>query len=79
MLTAEQVASQAISLRDNEVFQQALDRMRANALDKLAAINADDKNGILKHQATVSVVDDLRQDLELFIRSGQQPKKPGIA
>jgi hypothetical protein len=72
-------AQLAESLKDNEAFQLALDNMRASALDGLAVVNADDKNAILKFQATVSVVDDLRGNLEQFIRSGKAPKPPGIA
>jgi hypothetical protein len=78
-VTPDQLASLAQSLKDNEAFQAALDNMRANALDGLAGVNADDKNAILKFQATVNVVDDLRGNLDQFIRSGKEPKKPGIA
>lgn len=78
-MTSEQIASLAQSLKDNEAFQMALNGQRASALDALATIDADDKLGILKHQAVVKVVDDIRADLEQFIRSGQKRAKPGIA
>lgn len=78
-MTAEQIASLAQSLRDNEAFQMALNGQRASALDALATIDASDTLGILKHQAIVKVVDDIRADLGQFIRSGQKRGAPGIA
>lgn len=78
-MTAEQIASLAQILLDNEVFQMALDAQRTSALDVLAKIDADDTLGILKHQAIVKVVDDIRADLEQFIRSGVKRGAPGIA
>lgn len=78
-VTAEQIASLAQSLRDNEALQMALDGQKQEALDALATIRADDVLGIQKHQATVRVVDGIRADLDRFIRSGQKRGAPGIA
>lgn len=58
-------------LADNEAFQAALDSVRAKAIDVLCTVDADDNNSLLKAQATVAVVDDIRADLEAFIRQGQ--------
>lgn len=73
------LAQQAMSLRDNEAFQASLSNIKAAALDKLAAIDADDRNGILKAQATVQVVDAIRDDIDAFIRAGKPRGAPGIA
>jgi len=73
------LAQQAMSLRDNEAFQASLTTIKAAALDKLAAIDADDRNGILKAQATVQVVDAIRDDIDAFIRAGKPRGAPGIA
>lgn len=78
-MDADQIAQQAMSLRDNEVFQMALDGLRTDALDALIRADATDAPAINKHQATVRVVDELRADLEGFIRSGQPKTKPGLA
>jgi hypothetical protein len=75
----EQLASLAMSLRDNEAFQAALDSIRSGAIDALISVNADDKNSLLKAQATVGVVDDIRGNLDQFIRSGAAKKPAGIA
>ena len=78
-MTADQVASLAQSLEDNEAFQAALDHMRADALDKLATMPRSDEQAFYSAQARVAVVDDLREHLEQFIRSGAGKKKPGLA
>lgn len=72
-------AQLAASLKDNEAFQAALDNVRQSAIDHLCAADPDDKNSIIAMQATVRVVDDIRADLERFIRSGSPVKRPGIA
>lgn len=72
-------AQLAQSLKDNEAFQAALDNTRQGAIDALCAANPDDKNSIIAMQATVRVVDDIRGNLEQFIRSGKPQKRPGIA
>ena len=73
------LANLAMSLRDNEAFQAALNSVRENAIDTLIGISADDKNGLLKAQATVAVVDDIRGNLEAFIRQGVVRAPAGIA
>ena len=65
------LSSEAMSLRDNEAFQAALDAIRSNALDTLITVDADDKNSLLKAQATVQVVDDIRDNLRAFIDAGK--------
>lgn len=72
-------AQLALSLQDNEAFQAALDKLRQTAIDGLCAADPEDKNSIIEMQATVRVVDDIRGDLEQFIRSGKPQKRPGIA
>lgn len=73
------LAQQAMSLRDNEAFQASLSNIKTAALDKLSVIDVDDKNGILKAQATVQVVDAIRDDIDAFIRAGKPRGAPGIA
>ena len=73
------LSAEAMSLRDNEAFQAALDGIRTAALEVLTTVDADDRNSLLKAQATVRVVDDIRADLEAFIQAGVAKRKPGIA
>lgn len=78
-MTQESLASEARSLLDNEAFVTALNGMRSSALETLARADATDTDTIRTHQAKVRVIDELRGDLEQFIRSGQSRKAPGIA
>lgn len=75
----EQIAQQAMSLRDNDAFQMALDNIRNGAIEALVRADAADTQAIHSYQATVKVVDDLRADLDGFIRSGKSKAKPGLA
>ena len=78
-MTPEQLASLASSLRDNEAFQLALDNARNGALERLATTEPTNTVAILANQAVVKVIDELRGDLDQFIRSGQPKKPAGIA
>mgnify|MGYP001548180724 FL=1 len=78
-MTPEQLASLASSLRDNEAFQLALDNARNGALERLTTTEPTNTVAILANQAVVKVIDELRGDLEQFIRSGTPRKPAGIA
>ena len=77
-MTKEQLAAEAERLRDNEAFQAALDALRMSALEGPARTPATDIEAIRDHQARVRVVDDLRGDIEAFIRNGMPRKPAGI-
>lgn len=74
-MTRQELAAEAQRLKDNEAFQLALDHMRSAALEGFVRTSATDAEAIRDHQAKVWVVDELRGDIEAFIRNGQ-PKKP---
>lgn len=78
-MSPESLGAEAASLRDNEAFQAALGLMMNTALDKLARIDPTQTNEIIRQQAIVAVVENLRDNLEQFIRSGKAPKPAGIA
>lgn len=78
-LTDEQRAQMAMSLRDNEMFQEALAAIREDARDGLCRTPATDIEAIRDHQAIVKVVDEFRDRIDTAIRSGAAPKKAGIA
>ena len=78
-MTKEQLASLASSLKDNEVFQKVLDNIKADAIEVLCSVDADDKNTLLKAQAMVNVVDAICETLALNIREGEPKAAPGIA
>ena len=66
-------------LADNEVFQMALDNLRNGALEALAKVSVLDPEAIHHQQAIVTVVDEIRSDIEAFIRPGAPKVKPGLA
>jgi hypothetical protein len=72
-------AALAQSLKDNEAFDRALKMIRADALERLATLPRGDEEAFYAAQARVAVVDDIRGNLEQFIRSGTAKKPPGIA
>lgn len=72
-------AALAASLKDNEAFQKALDIIKSGAIEALCAIDHDDAKGILKLQATIGVVNDIRDDLDAMVRQGKPRGAPGIA
>jgi hypothetical protein len=72
-------AALAMSLKDNEAFQRALDIVKSGALEALCTIDHDDAKGILKLQATIGVVNDIRDNLDAFVRQGKPQPKSGIA
>ncbi|RUW04041.1 MAG: hypothetical protein E5X94_00655 [Mesorhizobium sp.] len=78
MATAEALAQLSQALADNEAFQGALNAIRSSALESLVQVEATNLDAILALQARVKVVDELRGNLEGFIRQGKPKKKPGI-
>ena len=72
-------AALAQSLKDNEAFQAALDNIRSSALEALATLSHGDTGRFYWNQATVKVVDEIRADLDQFIRAGKPRGAPGIA
>lgn len=69
----------AASLKDNEAFQEALDVVKSGAIEALCAIDHDDALGIAKLQATIGVVNDIRDNLDAMVRQGKSRGAPGIA
>lgn len=77
-MTPDQLASLAQSLKDNEVFQQALTTIRDDALSALATMPRSDEEGFYSAQARAAVVDALRSNIEQVIRSGRPKSAPGL-
>jgi hypothetical protein len=75
----EWLAREAKRLKDDPVFSEALSRMRAEALEKLASADADDRTAILSLQATVRVCDGIRQEMEAMILSKEDRKPIRVA
>jgi hypothetical protein len=77
-MTPEGLAQLSQALIDNEAFQGALNLIRTESLEGLAKVSPLDSDKITDLQARIKVVDELRGNLEGFIRQGKPKKKPGI-
>lgn len=66
-MTSDHLAKEAERLKNDPLFIKALADIRADALDALAAANADDKTAILRLQQKVAVVDEICTVLERYI------------
>jgi hypothetical protein len=77
MLKAEHLAKEADRLKNDEIFNRALDDMRTTALDALAYANADDKTGILRLQQLVAAIDEIRTTLDRYIMAADVQETSG--
>ncbi len=64
---SDHLAREADRLKNDEIFNRALDDMRADMLDELATADADDKTMILRLQQGVYVIDEIRNVLDRYI------------
>lgn len=71
------LAKEAARLKADEIFNKALDDMRIDALNALAAANADDKTMILRLQQKVAVIDEIRATLDRYILAADVQEDAG--
>lgn len=69
----EHLKKEADRLLSDEILTLAFDRVRAEALEALAITDADDKTAILRLQAKVTVIEEVRTELRAMILRGQTP------
>lgn len=74
---SDHLAKEADRLQNDEIFNMALDAIRAEALEGLALIDADDKTAVLRLQAKVSVVDEIRNVLDRYILAADVQEDSG--
>ena len=71
------LAKEADRLRNDEIFNKALNDIRAEALDALALANADDKTMIVRLQQKVAVIDEIRTTLDRYILAAEVQEPAG--
>lgn len=64
---SDHLAKEADRLKNDELFNRALDAIRSESLDALAAADADNKTMILRLQQKVAVIDEIRTTLGRYI------------
>lgn len=73
-MTGEHLKREADRLKNDELFNQALDAIRSEALDSLATADADNYATIVRWQQRVQVVDEIRATLDRYILAAPQPQ-----
>lgn len=71
------LAKEADRLRNDEIFNKALADIRSEALNALAAADADDKTMILRLQQKVAVIDEIRATLDRYIIAAEAQENAG--
>jgi hypothetical protein len=74
---SDHLAREAERLKNDPVFMEALEDIRADALDALAMADADDKTTILRFQQKVAVIDEIRNVLDRYIMAADVQEDPG--
>ena len=74
---SDHLAKEADRLKNDEIFQQALDDIRSEALNALASADADDKTMILRLQQKVAVIDEIRNVLDRYIMAADVQDEAG--
>lgn len=76
-MNSDHLAKEADRLKHDETFNMALDKIRAEALEGLARIDADDMTAILKLQCRAFVVDEIRTTLDSWILAADVQEETG--
>lgn len=76
-MNSSHLAKEADRLRNDEIFNKALNDIRAEALDALALANADDKTMIVRLQQKVAVIDEIRTTLDRYIMAAEVQEPAG--
>ncbi|MGD9725268.1 MAG: hypothetical protein AB7R40_23535 [Nitrospiraceae bacterium] len=72
---SDHLAKEAARLKADELFNKALDNIRSEALNGLAAVDADSYHAVVRLQQKVAVVDEIRATLDRYILAAPQPQE----
>jgi GTPase len=74
---SDHLAKEADRLKSDPIFNMALDAIRAEALEGLVLIAADDITAVLRLQAKVFAVDEIRNVLDRYIMAADVQEPAG--
>jgi hypothetical protein len=74
---SDHLAKEADRLKNDEIFNKALADIRSEALEALAAADADNYTAIVRLQQRVAVVDEIRTMLGRYIIAADVQEQPG--
>lgn len=77
MLNPDHLAKEADRLKNDPVFNQALDTILGEALAALALADADDKTMILRLQQKAAVIAEIRTVLDRYIMAADVQENAG--
>jgi uncharacterized protein (UPF0147 family) len=75
-MDAKHFAREADRLLGDETLKLAFDAIRRDALEALASVDADDKTMILRLQAKIGVIDEIRADMRMAITRMAETANP---
>ena len=76
-MNTDHLTKEADRLKNDEIFNKALDDIRAEALEDLAKAVANDVINIHRFQQKVAVVDEIRATLDRYIMAADVQENPG--
>lgn len=76
-MNSDHLAKEADRLKNDEIFNKALDDIRSEALEALAVANAENTIMILYLQQKVAVIDDIRTTLDRYILAADVQEDSG--
>ena len=74
---SDHLAKEANRLRNDDIFNKALDDIRSEALEALAVADVDSVTTMLRWQSRVMVVDEIRNCLDRYIMAADVQENPG--
>jgi DNA invertase Pin-like site-specific DNA recombinase len=76
-MMSDHLTKEADRLKNDPIFQKALDDIRADEIEALVVANVDDKTAILRHQQMVLAIDEIRNVLDRYIIAADVQEQPG--
>ena len=76
-MNADHLAKEADRLKNDPIFNKALDDIRADALNSLVTADADNKTLIIRLQQVAAVTDEIRNVLDRYIMAADVQETPG--
>ena len=74
---SDHLAKEADRLKNDPIFNKALDDIRRDALESLMSANADDKSQIIRLQQVALVIDEIRNVLDRYIMAADVQEDTG--
>jgi hypothetical protein len=76
-MNADHLAKEADRLKNDPIFNKALDDIRADALNSLVTADADNKSLIIRLQQVAVVTDEIRNVLDRYIMAASVQENAG--